>query len=77
MTECTLTQDDIDDSCLTEFNEGFTAYMFGRFCYDNPYNGVDYEENRELVSYVMWFDGWMSAKDAYPQLEPKDDGQNE
>lgn len=73
MTNCTLTQDDVDDSCLTEFNEGFTAYMFGRFCHENPYNGLAYDENKGLASYVMWYDGWLSAKETYPDLEPKEE----
>jgi hypothetical protein len=73
MTECTLTQDDVDDRSFTEFNEGFVSYMFGQCLNENPYSGLDYDNSDGAISYVMWYEGWMSAKETYPELEPKDE----
>jgi hypothetical protein len=70
---CTLTQDDVNDGPFTEFNEGFVSYMFGQFLHENPYCGTDYNNDEAVKSYVMWHDGWMSAKETYPDSEPKDE----
>jgi hypothetical protein len=73
MTPCSLTQDDVDDSTFTEFNTGFVSYMFGHFLHENPYDGCDGSYSEDVKSYDMWHDGWMSARETYPHLEPKDD----
>lgn len=62
---CTLTQDDVDDSEFTEYNEGFVAYMFGHFLYENPYNSA-------TGQYCLWHDGWNDALKTYPEFEPKE-----
>ena len=72
MTPCTLTQDDIIDGPFTEFNEGFVSYMFGQCLHENPYCGRNYDNNEAVQSYVMWSNGWESAKETYPHLEPKE-----
>ncbi len=66
----TCTQDDIDDSVFTEYNEGFVSYMFGKFLHNNPYHCLT-DESTKL--YCMWYDGWQDAKICYPQIEPRDE----
>lgn len=68
----TCTQDDFDDT-FTEFNQGFVSYMMGKYLHENPYCGLDSDNNEDMQSYVLWFDGWMSALETYPHLEPKED----
>ena len=66
----TATQDDVDDGPLTEYNEGFIAFMFGHFLHENPYNGSCPEP--EDTRYFIFVGGWQDAKKEYPELEPKE-----
>jgi hypothetical protein len=69
----TCTQDDFGDDTFTEFNEGFVSYIFGHYLHENPYKNLDNDNDEEMKHYVMWFDGWTSAKECYPHWEPKED----
>lgn len=67
----TWTQDDVNDGPFTEFNEGFVSYLFGQFCHENPYFSCG-DVELDDPNYHLWYDGWMSARERYPELEPFD-----
>jgi hypothetical protein len=66
------TQDDVDDGEITPFREGFLSYMFGWHLQQNPYKAYgdnDIDDKR----YYDWYDGWKSAAEHYPHIEPEEE----
>lgn len=71
MITSATTQDEVDDGPITPYREGFLSYMFGHLFHQNPYKAygdTDADDNR----YYEWFDGWNSAREVYPKIEPKE-----